>query len=433
MSQVAICFGIFLLMILGYIFYDKLKLPMGATALAALLLLVLTGCLDAKTALGGFGKANTVLIISMFVVAAGFNRTQAVKKMTHLLYRVGGGSFRKMLAGFILITCLLSQFIPSPMAVFGIVYPMVLAMCSELNISPSKAIFPVGFVSVSTCAVLPVGSGATTYATMNGYLASFEVVEQFQILDFFKARIPVLVAILLYAILVAPKFAPDTPPVPLAEVRGKGGKEKEPLSPVREWIGLGTFVLVTGGLIFQSLLPVESWQITLAGAVIMVASGVLTPREAQDALPLRVVCMYIGALAMGAALTATGAGDLIGSWISALVGGVHNGYVIGLIFFLAPFILTQVMQNQSVSNIFIPIVIIGCKALGVSPLGPLVLVQAASLTAYMTPMATGTVPMMMGAGGYDIKSLMKQGWLPAIIIAVVSVAWTMTIFPAFPG
>ena len=144
MSQVAICFGIFLLMILGYIFYDKLKLPMGATALAALLLLVLTGCLDAKTALGGFGKANTVLIISMFVVAAGFNRTQAVKKMTHLLYRVGGGSFRKMLAGFILITCLLSQFIPSPMAVFGIVYPMVLAMCSELNISPSKAIS--GFV-----------------------------------------------------------------------------------------------------------------------------------------------------------------------------------------------------------------------------------------------------------------------------------------------
>lgn len=431
MSQVIICFIIFLLVIFGYIFYEKINIPMGVTAMAALLLLVFTGCIDSKTALSGFSGANTIMIITMFIVAAGFNRTQMVNKMASLISRLGGGSFNKTLAGFIIITCLLSQFIPSPMVAFTVVYPMVVAMCNEMGVSPSKAIFPVGFTSVATCGVLPLGAGAVTFATNNGYLESFGSPYRFEILDFFKARIPVLILILVYSIFIAPKFAPDQPPVPLAEVKSRGVKEQAPLSPVREVIGYVTFALVTLGLVFQSKLPLDSWQITMMGALIMIGAGVLSAKEAQNAIPLRIICMYIGALALGAGLSATGAGELIGEWLSGVLNNTTNGYIIGLLFFLVPFVVTQVMQNQSVANIFIPIAIMGCQALNCSPMGPLILVQAASLTAYMTPMATGTVPLMMGAGGYDLKSLFKQGWLPAILICAVSVLWTMTIFPAF--
>lgn len=78
-----------------------------------------------------------------------------------------------------------------------------------------------------------------------------------------------------------------------------------------------------------------------------------------------------------------------------------------------------------------PILILTCKSLGCNPVGPLLLLTAGALTAFMTPMATGTIAPMMGAGGYDQADLFKMGWLPSLIISVVAIFYVMTVFPAF--
>lgn len=76
-----------------------------------------------------------------------------------------------------------------------------------------------------------------------------------------------------------------------------------------------------------------------------------------------------------------------------------------------------------------PITIMTCVALGYNPVGPLILTITGSLTAYMSPLATPTVPLMMSVGGYNQKDLLKMSWLPAIIVCITAVGWTMTIFP----
>ena len=125
-------------------------------------------------------------------------------------------------------------------------------------------------------------------------------------------------------------------------------------------------------------------------------------------------------------------GQLIGDTIAGALGGTRNGYIIGAVFFIIPFLLTQFMQNGSVQNIFRPIVILTCTSLGCNPVGPLILLTASTLTAFLTPMATPAVPVCMEAGGYNQADLLKQGWLPCIIVPVISVLCVMTIFPAFP-
>ena len=50
---------------------------------------------------------------------------------------------------------------------------------------------------------------------------------------------------------------------------------------------------------------------------------------------------------------------------------------------------------------------------------------------FFTPLATPAVPLMMGAGNYTMKDLVKMGWIPAIVITVVSVGWIMTVYPLF--
>ena len=164
----------------------------------------------------------------------------------------------------------------------------------------------------------------------------------------------------------------------------------------------------------------------------MVAFGILKPKEAYVSIGMGgMVLTYVGVLALASGLTNTGTGALIGNAIASLFGQNANGYLIGFVFFLVPFVLTQFMMNWAVLNMFAPIAILTCTAIGANPIGPLVLVATGALTAFMTPLATPSVAMFMGIGGYDQKTMFKMGWLPALILCIVNVLWVMTIFPAY--
>lgn len=208
-------------------------------------------------------------------------------------------------------------------------------------------------------------------------------------------------------------------------------KQKENLSPVREKMGYLIFFATTLGLIFQKQIGIETWIICLIGAVLMVLSGVLTEKEAFNAIPWWMGFLFVGSISMGNALTNTGAGEVVGNMLAGMVRNISNPYLIGFIFFIIPFILTQVMQNRTVMMIFIPISILACKSLGANPVGIIILVQAACLSAFMTPMATPAVPMFMAQGGYNLKDIFKQSLPLALLFCIISVGWIMTVFPMY--
>ena len=437
-TQMLLILAIFVLMIVGYVFGGKVGISNGVCAMAAIAAIGLTGVVPAKEIVTNFMTKTTLQIIGMFVIAAGFRRTQAVKKMSALVYKISSGNWRVALAGYAFMGFILANFGLSPMTTFAIIGPLAAECCAEFNISPSKIMFPLMIVCISTFHVLPIGSGAPLYATQHGYLESYEYTEHMmEMLDLMKGRLPIAILIILYAIFIAPKLCPDKDVSLTSSViktsPKKGVKEEAPLNPFREAVGYICLIVTTFCLIFQkTVLPnAEAWQIAFFGATVVMVTGVLTPKEGINAIPMRIVMMLAAANTVGSALTATGLGDAIGNAMANVLGGTTNGYIIGAAFFVVPFILTQFMNNQSVSYIFLPILILTCKALGCNPVGPMILLQSACLSAYMTPMATGTVPIGMDLGGYDQGDLFKMGWLPALIMCVTSVLYVMTIFPAY--
>lgn len=152
------------------------------------------------------------------------------------------------------------------------------------------------------------------------------------------------------------------------------------------------FFVTIVALVFSNTIHQPAWLIAMAGAVLMVLCGTLDTREAMSSIPLDSVLLFVGALAMGTALSNTGAGNVVGDAIAGILGGTHNSYLIGAVFFLVPFVITQFMLNRAVSQIFIPLCILTCQALGADPMGPMILVTAGCLTAYITPMATRPFP-----------------------------------------
>ena len=433
--QLITCLVIFVLTCAGYI---TSIWSLGTVAMTSLVALSLTGCLSAKDAIAYFANNNVIMIAAMSVVAAGFNRTQFCTNLANGISKMAKGSLTKVLFAYCILAMLLTQMVQSPVVVFGIVAPLCMSSADSMGISKSKISLPLGVVSIATCCTLPIGTGATQAAELNGYITSYyEKLEGFTgtmpVVEFFDpmiARLPLLIVTVVYCAMVMPKFCPEK--INAADKEGKKVVGAA-LSPVAEVAGIVIFFGTALALMLQAsvLKSVQIWQICMIGAVLMVMFNVLKPREAVQSIPLSMLFLVVGALAMSGALSATGAGDLIGGIIANVVNKLNNNYLIGFIFFIVPFILTQFMSNRGTMLIFIPIAIATCHNVGGNPVGLIILIQAGCLTAFMTPMATGAVPPIMDYGSYGQVDLVKGGWLYAIISAVVSIGWIMTMYPVF--
>ena len=427
MSPLAICFLIFILTIIGYC---SGKYSLAVFALASLMAMTLTGCLDADKALSYFANSNVIMVGGMCVVAAGFNKTQLCVNLAKKVSALSKGSVTKMMFGYVLIGVILSQFIQSPVVVFSIVAPMMIATAEEMDLTPTKVLFPLGIAIISTCCILPMGAGATVPAELNGYLESYGYTDfTVGFLDPVKARLPMLILSIVYFGIFSIKGMPLEPPVSTQTLELKKLGKSE-LSAFQEYAAILIFFGDALALMFSSQLGLDSWEITLIGALLMVFCNVLKPAEAGKALPLRILFLIVGSNAIAGALSATGTGEFIGSIISGVVAKMGNSnYLLGLIFFIVPFIQTQFMSNRGTMLIFHPIAIATCAAMGGNPVGLMILIQSACLTAFMTPMSTSATPYIMGLGGYDIKFMLRHGAVFAVLSCIISVLWTMTLFP----
>lgn len=426
MNSMVICLIIFAVMII--LFFNR-KIPMAFTSMGVIVALYVAGCVDKAIVFAGFGNNNVLTMAGMFIVAAGLSRTQMVNNITKLLYRVNNGSFTRVLASYILVIFLLGQFVPSLPAMFAMVYPLVISMCKQLKCSPSKMMYPIAVTVVSTSFVIePIGPYAAWFVTQNGYLESYGWTGS--LLSMWSETmvfLPTALVTLLLTIFVLPKLMPDQPETETVAITGPDITNNEALSPVREFLGYGIFIATVIGL----MLGLPSWAVTMAGATAVVLSGVLDEQTALIRMNMSMVLLYAGVTVMGEALGNTGAAQLLGDLAAGALSGVHNGYIIGAVFYLVSFLMTSFLYNRATTTVLIPILIISCSSIGCDPRGPVILCSLASMSSLITPMPNPVVPMAMQAGGYTQKTILRVGIIPAIVRGIVGVAIAMTIFPAF--
>ena len=428
-SQIIICMAIFVVTLISYMLN---KIPMWVTAMLSMAALYITGCIDDSGALSGFANNNTILMATMFMVAAGFRRTSLVETMCNGLLRLTKGSFQKAYVGYLLLGALLTNFISSPMVVYAIVSPLMAALCDKVGQSRSKYMFPLMIVCVSCCGILPLPSAIQQAGQFTGFMETYGFTGMtFQPIYFFLGAWPVLLIVVAWSAILGPKFAPAEPVIPIATKTQGGAQTQKQLSPFADKMGIFLFFATVILLIFSAQLKLTTWWVSLMGALLMVLFGVLDSKTALRDIPWGMLMLFVGALALGTALTNTGAGEMIGNALATAVGGTTNSYVLGAVFFIIPFILTQFMLNRAVSAVFVPICLLTAKALDANPIGLVLLVNSASLTAFMTPMATPAVAMCMADGGYDLKSLFKSAWSITLILPIIYIPYTMTIFPCF--
>lgn len=427
MTQSTICLIIFFITIICYM---SNRWPLALVSLTSMVVLTVAGCLSPTEALASFSNSSVIIMGAMMVIAAGLNRTQMLHKVTNLVYKVSGGSFTRGMIGYCLVTFAVSQVMPSSIVIFTVCAPLVADFCRKSGKSPAAGLFSVCLIAVTAVCAMPIGSGAANYLVVNSQLAAYGFVGyESNMFDFFIIKIPSLVVSILCGAFICPRFAPDYGPL-LTETEQKAAKnEIPPLGPVREVFGYGIFLVVVICMLLKDLIPLEIWQICVIGALLEVISGVLSEKEALSGIMLSPIFLLVGALGMGTAVVNSGAGDVVSAFIQGILGTSPNPWVAAIVLWLTAFIVTQFMSNLALMTAMGPLVYLLCMSYGWNPIGFVYMINTACFISYLTPLSTVAVPYMMGIGGYTQKDLLRMGWIPAVLMTLVTVPWVMITFP----
>lgn len=153
------------------------------------------------------------------------------------------------------------------------------------------------------------------------------------------------------------------------------------------------------------------------GCLVMVLTGCLGWRDTSRALSVQVIMLIVASLALGTALTRTGAaGYLAGSFLALTSGLPPAAILSGVMLLLA--VITNVMSNNAAAVIGTPIAVSIAQRLGLPTEAFVLAVLFGANMSFATPMGYKTNILVMNAGGYVFSDFVRAG-VPLVLITWV--------------
>jgi di/tricarboxylate transporter len=150
------------------------------------------------------------------------------------------------------------------------------------------------------------------------------------------------------------------------------------------------------------------------GATLMLFLRCVSLEELWSALDGKLVLVIVTSLALGTALTETGAAAFFAMQLVELVRGLPPAVVLSG-FLLLTSLLTEVVTNNAVAVIGTPIAVVIARELGVPELPFVLAVLFGANMSYMTPIGYQTNLLVFSAGGYRFSDFFRVG-IPLQII-----------------
>ncbi|WP_252698678.1 SLC13 family permease [Natronosalvus vescus] len=158
---------------------------------------------------------------------------------------------------------------------------------------------------------------------------------------------------------------------------------------------------------------------SIAGAVAMVGTGVLDPREIYGAVDWSVIFLLAGLIPLGIAMERTGAAAFLAGNAVMGVAGLHIVIVLGL-FYLFTALMTELLSNNASVVLMIPIAFDAAARVGADPYAFVLAVTFAASTPLLTPVGYQTNLMVYGPGGYKFTDFARLGLPLQLILTVVT-------------
>jgi di/tricarboxylate transporter len=178
-------------------------------------------------------------------------------------------------------------------------------------------------------------------------------------------------------------------------------------------------------------LPIELGAI--AGAVFLCLTGCIKPKEAYESIEWPLLFLIFGMLAMGAAMQATGAASLLAqqavAGVDHIITGPNRPWVLLGALYLVTMLLTEILSNNAVAAIMVPIALSIAHAAGAHTQPFIIAVTIAASTAFATPIGYQTNTYVYGIGGYKFGDFVKIGVPLNIICFIIAMIVIPRVWP----
>jgi di/tricarboxylate transporter len=193
-----------ILIITLYLFITE-KVPVDLTAIGIMVTLVVFRIISPAEAVAGFAHPAVITVGSMFLISKGLIRTGAVGFIGQQVVQMARGNFKLALLVILLTVAAASAFINNtPVVVLFI--PVVMSMCCQFKLSPSKFLIPISYASIlaGTCTLIGTSTNiiVSDLSANSGYgaLGMFEL----SILG-----VPIAIIGLVFLLFGAPRMMPS--------------------------------------------------------------------------------------------------------------------------------------------------------------------------------------------------------------------------------
>lgn len=172
--------------------------------------------------------------------------------------------------------------------------------------------------------------------------------------------------------------------------------------------------------------PILLLSVVAVGVVLF--TRCIDAEEAFDFIEGRLLALIFSMLAIGAALEASGAVQLIVNLVAPWIGLLPGFFVIWAIYLLTS-ILTEMVSNNAVAVVVTPIAIGLAQALGYDPRAFVVAVMVAASASFATPIGYQTNMLVYGPGGYKFTDFMRLGIPLNLSIGILASLVIPLVFP----
>ncbi len=206
-----------LLAVLGVFLVLQLRrsTPVELLFVAALVLVTLAGIVTPTEALSGFASGPVLLIGTLFAAAAGLRTTGALDWIGGLL--LGSATTEKAaLRRLALVAPISAVVLNTPLV--AMLAPVVIDWCRKRNVSPSRLLLPLSYLTILGGVVTVIGTSTTLVC--NAQLAKekasgiysgafLEQIREIGLLEIGAAGAPLALLGIVYLLTIGPKLLPD--------------------------------------------------------------------------------------------------------------------------------------------------------------------------------------------------------------------------------
>lgn len=420
--------------IMALVFWATECIHMAATGLMIILLEVVFGIMDLKTALAYIASDVNILILAGLVISIGLAKYNIDKYFSMKLVSLMGEDTGRIILGMMLATALISMWIPNTAAA-AIMAPVAVGMLELIGAKKGESrlgkAMMIGIAYAATIGGIGTPAGTPPVPVTMGYLSRF-VGYNISFSQWMLWGVPIAVILTLIAWqLLLVFFRPE-----IKEIRGgreivrkeleKLGKLGPAQKKVVGLFGLAVILWLLDAPLAALGIKIENWTYIASIIIILLfitpVVGPLSWDDVSREADWGVLFLVAGGLALGGGLRATGLLKMMAGGVAYLLQGLPEVGVAIAIALITGFSVTLFCSITATSSTMVPVAISVAQALGMDARFVGIVAGVASCFAFLLPANTPPNAIAYSFGYFKNYEMLKVGLVLTLISSLVLIA-----------